>query len=63
MEKYEDGYFKKEDEKEDNEYDPTERRNNCRRKKESQGYLYISMVGWMDRRENGRRSDDEVIFQ
>jgi hypothetical protein len=36
-----------------------ERRSNERRKIESKGYTYISMVGWMDRREQKRRMDDD----
>jgi hypothetical protein len=30
-----------------------------RRNQESKGYCYISMVGWMDRREKKRRQDDD----
>jgi hypothetical protein len=30
-----------------------------RRCQESKGYCYISMVGWMDRREKTRRQDDD----
>jgi hypothetical protein len=37
---------------------PLERRDCERRKLESKGYTYISMVGWMDRREHKRRTDD-----
>lgn len=29
-----------------------------RRQKAGNGYAYISMVGWMDRREQTRRNDD-----
>ena len=59
MDDYENHYLKKDKEDEG----PPDRRNNSRRKKESKGYLYISMVGWMDRREYGRRSEDEIMFQ
>jgi hypothetical protein len=34
------------------------RRHTERRIQESKGYTYISMVGWMDRREKKRRQDD-----
>jgi hypothetical protein len=34
------------------------RRRTERRIHESKGYTYISMVGWMDRREKKRRRDD-----
>jgi hypothetical protein len=34
------------------------RRQTERRIHESKGYAYISMVGWMDRREKKRRQDD-----
>lgn len=34
------------------------RRRPERRIHESKGYAYISMVGWMDRREKKRRQDD-----
>jgi hypothetical protein len=37
-----------------------ERRRNCRRKMESKGYCYITMVGWMCRREKIRRKDDDI---
>ena len=39
-----------------------ERRINCRRTSESQGYCYIAMVGWMDRRERVRRNEDPCCF-
>jgi hypothetical protein len=29
-----------------------------RRERECEGYIYIEMVGWMDRREKCRRDDD-----
>jgi hypothetical protein len=35
------------------------RRQTERRCQESKGYCYISMVGWMDRREKIRRQDDD----
>jgi hypothetical protein len=35
------------------------RRRTERRIHESKGYAYISMVGWMDRREKKRRQDDD----
>ncbi len=35
----------------------TERRKEERRKQECEGYCYIEMVGWMDRRECERRHD------
>lgn len=35
------------------------RRRTERRTQESRGYTYISMVGWMDRREKKRRQDDD----
>ena len=35
------------------------RRRAQRRCQESRGYCYISMVGWMDRREKTRRQDDD----
>jgi hypothetical protein len=31
-----------------------------RRRKKSTGYAYISMVGWMDRREKNRRCTDHL---
>jgi hypothetical protein len=34
------------------------RHNGERRKKPCEGYAYISMVGWMDRREKTRRKED-----
>jgi hypothetical protein len=37
-----------------------ERRQECRRKLESKGYCYITMVGWMCRRERIRRKDDDI---
>lgn len=35
-----------------------ERRKEHRRKDECEGYAYIQMVGWMDRRERTRRETD-----
>jgi hypothetical protein len=37
-----------------------DRRQECRRKLESKGYCYLSMVGWMCRREKIRRKDDDI---
>ncbi len=37
---------------------PQDRRMGDRRKTDAEGYAYISMVGWMDRRECGRRTTD-----
>ena len=39
-----------------------ERRRDHRRTQESEGYCYIAMVGWMDRRERVRRIDDPTCF-
>ena len=39
----------------------TNRRLSERRVCDSKGYCYISMVGWMDRREKHRRQDDDGI--
>ena len=39
-----------------------ERRKDYRRTNESQGYAYIEMVGWMDRREKVRRDNDPSCF-
>ncbi|WP_419658583.1 uncharacterized protein Dvar_74150 [Desulfosarcina variabilis str. Montpellier] len=39
-----------------------DRRKNHRRTHESQGYAYIEMVGWMDRREKLRRDSDPNCF-
>jgi hypothetical protein len=33
-----------------------------RRKKQSEGFTYISSVGWIDRRERLRRKDDPSFF-
>ena len=33
-----------------------------RRKEQSDGFIYISSVGWIDRRENLRRKDDTCNF-
>lgn len=38
------------------------KREDERRKKESQGYTYISIVGWICRRERTRRKDEESMF-
>jgi hypothetical protein len=32
-----------------------------RRKNNDRGYIYISTVGWIDRRENSRRSSDSYM--
>lgn len=37
-----------------------ERRKEDRRKETCEGYWYIEMVGWMDRRESVRRKDSNV---
>ncbi len=37
--------------------DQNQRKTN-RRERECEGYTYIEMVGWMDRREKCRRDDD-----
>jgi hypothetical protein len=42
--------------------DNSNRRQSERRTHESKGYTYISMVGWMDRREKIRREDDASSF-
>jgi hypothetical protein len=42
--------------------DNSNRRKGERRTQMSKGYTYISMVGWMDRREKNRRQDDASIF-
>ena len=38
------------------------RRRSERREQESEGYTYISMVGWMDRRCKTRRKGDAIDF-
>ena len=38
------------------------RRHAERRVCDSKGYCYISMVGWMDRREKKRRHDDDDLY-
>jgi hypothetical protein len=38
----------------------SDHRHGERRQQESEGYVYMSMVGWMDRREKTRREDDVV---
>jgi hypothetical protein len=43
-------------------FTPRERRIHDRRKKSDMGYMYISTVGWIDRRETGRRSRDIFLF-
>jgi hypothetical protein len=43
-------------------FTPQERRILNRRKKSDRGYMYISTVGWIDRREIGRRSKDTYLF-
>jgi len=41
-----------------------ERRNEDRRKVPSEGFSYISVVGWICRREQCRRQDDKIdLFQ
>lgn len=39
-----------------------ERRKDHRRTNECEGYAYIEMVGWMDRRERVRRDNDPSCF-
>jgi hypothetical protein len=36
----------------------SDRRNHDRRKEPCEGYTYVSMVGWICRREKSRRKDD-----
>jgi hypothetical protein len=40
--------------------DNSNRRQCERRQQESEGYTYITMVGWLDRREKIRRRDEEL---
>jgi len=40
--------------------DPTNRRQQDRRKVECEGYIYIPMVGWFCRRDRNRRGDDSL---
>lgn len=42
--------------------DVFENRQGDRRKEPSEGYAYVSMVGWFDRREQTRRKDDNYPF-
>lgn len=42
--------------------DVFENRQSDRRKEPSEGYAYVSMVGWFDRREQTRRKDDHYPF-
>ena len=42
--------------------DVFENRQNDRRKEPSEGYAYVSVVGWFDRREQTRRKDDHYPF-
>ena len=44
------------------EMDDNEKREEQRRRKESEGYTYITTVGWICRREKSRRKDDEFMF-
>lgn len=44
------------------EEDDSNRRQGERRHQKSEGYAYISMVGWMDRRSKKRREDDDYDF-
>jgi hypothetical protein len=39
-----------------------ERRKNDRRKLSSKGFEYITIVGWMCRRERCRRTNDEIDY-
>ncbi|WP_153306379.1 hypothetical protein [Desulfopila sp. IMCC35006] len=41
---------------------PGEKRATDRRKETSKGYTYITMVGWMCRREKTRRKNDDFTF-
>jgi hypothetical protein len=36
----------------------SDRRNNDRRREPCEGFTYVSMVGWICRREQSRRKDD-----
>ena len=47
---------------EENYADTHENRQDDRRKEASVGFAYISMVGWIDRREKSRRKDDNHII-
>lgn len=42
--------------------DVFENRRDDRRKEPSEGYAYVSMVGWFDRREQIRRKDDNYPY-
>jgi hypothetical protein len=42
----------------DQDIEPTERRYEDRRKELKEGFTYVSMVGWICRREQLRRKDD-----
>jgi hypothetical protein len=43
-----------------NKEETTERRSIERRTKKSEGYTYIQIVGWIDRREKNRRDSDSL---
>ena len=43
-------------------YDADSRRKQDRRKKASPGFAYISMVGWICRREKSRRKDEPFVL-
>ena len=42
--------------------DISDQRQEDRRKAPSEGFAYVSMVGWIDRREQTRRKDDPYPF-
>ncbi|MCP4744646.1 MAG: hypothetical protein GY874_00665 [Desulfobacteraceae bacterium] len=44
------------------EHNFTERRKNNRRQRTSKGYAYISMIGWICRREKSRRENDRYFI-
>lgn len=43
-------------------YDAKIRRKQDRRKKASSGFAYVSMVGWICRREKSRRKDEPFVL-
>jgi hypothetical protein len=49
-----------EDPKQQQDAEQQDRRTTDRRKRKSDGYTYIPMVGWYCRREEKRRGDDDV---
>jgi hypothetical protein len=42
----------------DGDAESSDRRNRDRRREPCEGYTYVSMVGWICRREQSRRKDD-----